>query len=466
MTPEEYVAQIEKHLDVGTGELTTERWRVAAELADQMCTAFPHEARAYLAMARVLMHRRYWDVAGANFERAIALARPDQREFQAEAWLGLSVVRELTVDFASALEAADRARALVPDAPAVLLKCADMLREQHRYVDAEKFYEQALAQRPRWADALYMRSFLYFRQWRWEEAWEGYLARWGCDGFYRSAELSGKPSKEKPFWTGTPLAGRRLLVWTEQGVGDILWTSRWIDVLLAKHAGDDITLRVSPALFRHLQVQYGDRCAVVCTHAMERQGDQALLTPLPWPEFDVHVPVMNLPAVLEEYRPSEVRHRALEPLTWGPQLTVGIVWAGAPGFLYDRMRSTEFADWAPILQTPGFRFVSLQVGPRAADSAGSIVEPMPSVLDYADTANVIAKLDLVIGVDTGVMHLASLLGVPTWWIIGPRPDWRADTGKNSLWYSAARMWHRENRSWPELFSHVARELAKVHPVRA
>ena len=125
-----------------------------------------------------------------------------------------------------------------------------------------------------------------------------------------------------------------------------------------------------------------------------------------------------------------------------------MVWAGNPKHLNDRNRSLPLALLAPLLTRPGRRWVSLQVGARSADiAAAGLVDRLedlsPGLVDFAATAAALARLELLITVDTAVAHLAGTLGVPTWLLLPHAPDWRwGTTGEATPWYASVRLWRQ------------------------
>jgi hypothetical protein len=144
-------------------------------------------------------------------------------------------------------------------------------------------------------------------------------------------------------------------------------------------------------------------------------------------------------------------------------LKVGIVWAGSPTHPRDRFRSVPVASLAPLLRIPGIRFYSLQKGPTATGLSqidATVVDLGADLQDFADTAAAIAHLDLVIGVDTAVVHLAGALGKPVWTLVASPPDWRWMEGRDdSPWYPTMRLFRQTSQgNWDEAVDRVAHAL--------
>jgi hypothetical protein len=206
------------------------------------------------------------------------------------------------------------------------------------------------------------------------------------------------------------------------------------------------------------------------------------------PEFDYHCPLISLARVFGttlETVPGETPYLHPEPETlrfWGdvlarfePGLRVGLVWAGAarPGMAevaaMDRRRSLRLEQLAPLLAIPGVQWISLQVGGamEIARSGVNIIDPMGAMRDFADTAALVAGLDLVISVDTAVAHLAGALGRPVWVLSRYDACWRWLAGRHDTpWYADMRVW-RQNApgDWNAVVARVTATLQQVIAAR-
>jgi len=428
--------------------------RQGMDLALRATAQWPYDWRGWVALGKCANFLREYIVAEHAFNRVLALCELPMG--RADGWLGLAIIQELYMNKTeAALGFAERARTELPDNAAPHLKCADLLRDLHRWNAADQYYTRALELQPGWLEVRHNRSFLRFRQARWRDAWRDYTCRWDSREFTNN--VHGAP-KSKPRWGGVALETRRLLVWMEQGFGDSLWGLRYVDVLLERHPQAQVILRVPQQLYRHIWINYRDRCTVLSNED-------------PLPEFDVHVPLLNLPVCLEQWEPFVGRPHHTEDgdaYPWdSARKNIGIVWAGGPQFLYNASRNTHLLDWEPVLALRDHNFVSLQIGTDAPEGQtlhdrGRLQDMRPLIKDFADTANVLAGLDLIIGVDTSVLHLGSLLGVPTWWLLGDRVDWRwFPETPTTPWYPTARLWRKQlTESWRDVFTHVAAELGQ------
>ncbi|MEW6497054.1 MAG: glycosyltransferase family 9 protein, partial [Cyanobacteriota bacterium] len=198
----------------------------------------------------------------------------------------------------------------------------------------------------------------------------------------------------------------------------------------------------------------------------------------PLPEFDVHAPLLSLPHIMGttlEIVPAQIPylnppHSSSFRLEKPPEadLKVGIVWAGSPDNLSDRIRSCSLKDFLPILPIPGIAFYSLQKGTPVEEiaqlSSQVPLQDLSSQLtDFADTAAVIAQLDLTISVDTAVAHLAGALGRPVWVLLSHRADWRWMLEReDSPWYPSMRLFRQSQPGdWAGVFARVAEALVNI-----
>jgi hypothetical protein len=291
-----------------------------------------------------------------------------------------------------------------------------------------------------------------------EAGWAGQEARWKVPTL-----SSGYPAFSQPKWLGAePLAGRSLLVYANEGVGDTIQFARYVPMLAARGA-------------RVILVVHDSLCGLFESRAGVAQ---CLPKSAEMPEFDFHVPLSSLPFIfgtrLETIpaepsylpRPDDARVQAWEArLGARNKLRVGLVWAGNPNHGNDRNRSMPLHLLAPLLDLDA-SFVSLQKDPRPDDRArlaerDDIIDLTANLGDFEDTAELIACLDLVISVDTSVAHLAAALGCPTWILLPYTPDyrWLLDR-EDSPWYPTARLFRQdEARDYAHVVEHVRRELS-------
>jgi tetratricopeptide (TPR) repeat protein len=316
------------------------------------------------------------------------------------------------------------------------------LRARGEMDEAMACYQQLIDLNPENPEARMARALAWLLMGDYEHGWPEYEWRWRTKEF-------GPPPYRAPLWDGSPLDGRTILLHAEQGLGDTLQYVRYARPV--KERGGTVLFVCPPALARLL---------TGCP------GIDRLLTPgEPLPDFDVHAPLLSLPAILKTTLatiPADVPYIFPDAglvdswrreLAEFPGFKVGIAWQGNPKFKADRQRSVPLACFEPLAKMPGVYLFSLQKGPgteqlRAAAGRFPVID-LGSRLDegtgpFLDTAAVMKALDLVIAPDTAISHLAGALGVPGWvalsgashfcWLLG-RED--------SPWYPTLRLFRQE-----------------------
>lgn len=290
---------------------------------------------------------------------------------------------------------------------------------------------------------------------RYEEGWREYEWRMQVE------EMRSQHREfDVPRWTGEQLSGQRVLLYTEQGFGDTLQFARY--AMLAAARGATVVLEVQPGLKRWCAALPGVTECVA-------QGAAP-------PDFDLFAPLMSLPYLLGTgstiplpvaplfANSHPVGVRTDEEREKG-NLQVGIVWAGNPKHLLDRLRSTRLVEWSALAKTEGIEFTSLQVGDPVVqidkgDHGFDFVADCRDVRDFGDTAAVISGLDLVITVDTSVAHLAGSMGKPVWILLYNVVDWRWGLETDhTAWYPSARLFRqRTPGDWSGVFADLETSL--------
>ncbi|WP_052007325.1 tetratricopeptide repeat protein [Burkholderia paludis] len=388
----------------------------------------------------------------------------------------------------------------------------NVLFEQQRYGEAEACYRDVLANDPSFAEVwnnlgrllhdagrldeaaaalrhaltidhdraptVFNLSLVLLAMGRYEDGWRHYEARLQPSAHWGDAAASGVlASLPAPLWQGEPLDGKSLVVWPEQGLGDVVQFARYLP-LLKRRGVSTLTVVCPAALTRLIATVDGvDRCVALDEAAALPAHDYAcLIMSLPLrcgttlDTIPATTPYLHVPAALAE------RWRDSVPAAG---LKVGLVWAGDPrpdqpqAHATDRRRSLPASAYLPLLRMPGVSFVSLQKGETTRRQLDTLppplrpADPMALVRDFADTAAIISHLDLVITVDTSVAHVAGALGKPVW--ILSRFDgcwrWLADRD-DSPWYPGARLFRQsEPGQWSDVVERVAGELEHLRVER-
>lgn len=327
--------------------------------------------------------------------------------------------------------------------------------------DALRCYDRAVVTQPDNPAAHWNRALAWLVSGHLTEGWREYEWRW------RLAECPPR-RLERPLWGGEPLAGRTILLHAEQGLGDTLQFVRYLPMVAAR--GGRIVLECQPPLRRLLAANFPDAAVVAA-------GDSL-------PDFDVHLPLLSLPGVFGTtldsipaavpylHAPAEAPGGAGPlPSRLRPQpgsQAVGLVWGGDPAHRNDRQRSLDTAALRTLLATPGVTFFSLQKGERAQildklRPEFGVIDCAPAIGDFADTAALIAQLDLVITVDTSVAHLAGALGRRVCIMLPFAPDWRwLLDRRDSPWYPTATLFRQgAPGDWTTVVGRIAEHLQDI-----
>jgi len=325
-----------------------------------------------------------------------------------------------------------------PEDPISHINRGTVLAALNRLQDALLSYDRALALKPTHVEAHYNRAFTLLALGRFEEGWRDYEYRLLRPRGGLRQRFTASP------WQGIePLIGRRLFIYCEQGFGDTIQFSRY--GILAADAGAKVVLAVQQGLLRLFR-DFHPGVSVIGEHDAP-------------PEFDMHCPLLSLPigfaTKLESIPawPGGYMNAQAELVTkWTKRLQqgcrrIGLVWSGNPTHTNDANRSVALERLSPLLRS-GDAWVSLQKEVRASDQkaldASGLCDLTAELADFADTAALIAGLDLVITVDTSVAHLAAALGKPVWLMLPFAPDfrWLLDR-EDSPWYPNMRLFRQE-----------------------
>lgn len=344
-----------------------------------------------------------------------------------------------------------------PDNTLALNNLGTVLRSKVLPLQAIDCFDHALRVVPGDGQLIFNRSLTRLALGDFLEGWQDYESRFSSVGPVK-LNHSGLPR-----WDGGPLAGRCLLVQSEQGYGDTLLFARYLPLL--KRFGGSVLFEVQDHSIKSAVVSIDSSVAVIA------RGE-----PLPF-AADCHVPLLSLPLQFKtDFATIPFPNGYLVPdldrkKSWEQYLglpdgrpKVGLVWGGRKPRL-NANRSVRLQDMLPILQVEGLRFISLQIGEDAeqlGEFNGLVEDVMHRVTCFADTAALVATLDLVISVDTAVAHLAGALGVNTWVLLKHAPDWRWFFDRDdSPWYASMKLFRQQvTGEWCNPIALIAETLKK------
>ena len=338
-----------------------------------------------------------------------------------------------------------RALQIEPQFVSALSNLGNALLAQGRVDEAMQEYERAISASPHDAEPRFNRAHALLLTGRWEEGWKEYEQRWNMPGF--TAHNWRPPGMRK--WEGESLDGKTLVVIAEQGLGDTIMALRY-HYVLTSYPGSVIRWHIQKPLVR----LWGDE---IRAEFVTPEGS-------PLPTANYWITTMSLPHYCEtepDTVPYSDVYMRFNYRRCDTTRRIGLCWAGSPGHLNDANRSIPWPVMRGMLDTPGVEWVSLQVGPRAEDALGDGLLP-PYVQDFADTADLLATLDLVISVDTSVVHLAGAMGVPCWCLLAAVPDNRWMLGRSDTpWYDSVRLWRQPIAGdWGSVMANVTQALTE------
>lgn len=413
----------------------------------------PDFADAHCNLGSALTHLQRYEEALASLDRALAL-RPDYPDALYNRGNALKPLQR----YEEALASYDRAITLRPNHADAHNNRGQVLRELEQYDEALASYDRALTLQPQHVMAHCNAAALRLLTGDFDRGWVHYEWRWR-----KKSVIAANRNFPQPMWRGDPIAGKTILIHSEQGLGDTIQFCRYVPQVAAR--GARVIFEVQKTLRAIMAPLAG--------------AGQVVAKGSPLPAFDLHCPLVSLPLAFGtrlETVPSTARYLsapAEHATAWQPRLDgkphprIGLEWSGNPGHERDKERSIGLREFLPLLDALGAEatFVSLQKDIRAEDAA--LLKERPDILDYgnaledfSDTAALISQLDLVISVDTSVAHLAGAIGKPVWILLTYFPDWRWLLGRDdSPWYPTARLFRQdESRTWDGVIARARQAL--------
>jgi tetratricopeptide (TPR) repeat protein len=423
----------------------------------------PQDVYAHNKIADTYLELKEADQAHEHYQRIIEIAPRDPNSY-----IKLASSYFTNQDrFEDAMATFRKALELDPQHAMTYNNIGAIMHDHGDTEEALGYFEKSLELRPNYQTAMHNYALGLLLHGRLKEGWKYHESRLVVKERTHVYRMIHKLFEIIPKWDGkSSLAGKYILLMHEQGFGDSIQFLRYVRLL--QEQGARVAVHVKNSLHRLFQSFMPE-----VTLVLEKD---------PLPACDCSYVLMSLPYALGTDTvadiPSYPSYLAADPLlagTWqdkiakltrGPdQLRVGIVWGGNPEHGNDRRRSVPFAKIQQLLQLPGVEFYSLQKGKPQED-----IKTLPpgwtlhnlgdDCNDFADTAAAISALDLVISVDTSVVHLAGALGHPTWTLLAHTPDWRWLTDReDSPWYPSMRLFRQPVAGdWDAVMQKVGTEL--------
>ena len=459
----------------------------AEQLARATAAKFPRSAAVWTALGILLAKAKKSDESVAALREAVAL-EPDSAETHSNLAAALGKLKRWPE-----CEVACRAAIRIDPRHALAWgNLGNCLRDQGRYEEAEPALRETLRLNPRDADAAgnlaltlatvgrhaegltwydrslewkpanhevrFNRSLTRLALGDFEAGWPDYESRWETEQL-----AENRRSFPVPSWDGSPLDGKTILLHCEQGAGDTLQFARFAAALAER--GATVLIQSSPALAGLLRTVPGVSRVIDEPRAEVTFHCHSPLLSLP---YRLGVRVETIPAPVPYVSaPSDLLQKWKDRLASVQGIKVGIAWQGNPKHIGDRGRSVKLAQFAPLAAIPGVTLCSIQKGPGQEQLEGSelrILDLGSEIAgDFGDTAALIGNLDLVIAVDTSVVHLAGALGRPVWTAIAFNGDWRWLKDRDDTpWYPTMRLFRQRTiGDWDGVFARLAEELQEL-----
>jgi tetratricopeptide (TPR) repeat protein len=401
------------HMNLGIALLKAGRLEEAEQCCLRAVECAPGSADAHYNLAGVLLERDRYDDADRAFAEALRL----RTDFP-EAWVNRGIGHQLNERGGEAIAA----------------------------------FRRAIALRPAFAEAHLNLAVGLLQEGAYHEGWQEYEWR------FRTAD--GRNPRQYATiteWDGGSVAGKALLVYQEQGLGDFLQCVRFIPELASR--GARVVVACQPSMHSLLASVPG----IAQTVAPNDRVDG----------IDLVCPVFSLPRIFQitvETIPGKVPYldaaadsidRWRRRLPCDPDaVQVGIAWTGNPGHSNNRRRSLPEEALGVLLDIPGVMFHSLHTGAQDGGGIPAMHRYDGQLEDLAEVAALMRALDLVITVDTSFVHLAGGLGVPVWLLLNFGGDWRWMRGRsNSPWYPTLRIFRQPRPgAWPAVLAEVRSAL--------
>jgi FkbM family methyltransferase len=370
--------------------------------------------------------------------------------------LGVALVAQGKLEEAAA--SFHKALELMPDDAVAHANLGAAQIRQGRFDEGTSHAQRALKINPNYAEAHKNQAIVWLLLGQFERGWPEYEWRWKCPG-------SRLPDFKQPYWDGSSLDGRTILLYAEQGLGDTIHFVRYAKYLRDQGARTIVATQ-KPLL------QLLSKCDGI--DELITQDDEL-------PAYDVFAPLLSVPGILgtsldnmlaetpylaaDEALVRKWRAR-LEPF---PGFRVGIAWQGSPDFHADRQRSVPLDFFKALTTVPGVRLFSLQKehGVDQIEKLNGAFEVIDfgDELDadagpFMDTAAIIKNMDLIITSDTSIPHLAGALDMPTWMALSVAPDWRWLLEREDCpWYPSLRLFRQRTLGdWEDVFARLAEQL--------
>lgn len=369
-----------------------------------------------------------------------------------QAWCNLAVAWRSSNEIEMAIQACERALKIQPRDPANWTNLGVLYQEQNNVEEALFAYRKAISIDEGFHLAHVNEGIVLLLKGELLHGWAKYEYRW------RTPEIQNQRQMKMPLWRGEKsLAGKTILIHSDQGFGDTIQCLRFVP-LLAK-MGAIVHLEVNAVLVELARPVKGVTSVVPLGEAGQTFDFQCPFLSLP---LAFKTSLESIPRDVPYLGPSSKAFQKWKSFETRPgKLRVAIVWRGNSQHENDKNRSFSLEAFKPLLALENCEFINLQWGLNGEEEAlfskvPNFRDVMPAISTFDDTAAVMAHVDLVITVDSAVAHLAGALGNRVWVLLPFAPDWRWLLNRSdSPWYPTARLFRQPRpRDWESVVQEV------------
>lgn len=370
-----------------------------------------------------------------------------------DAWLNRGNVLQELDRCPEAIASYNEALRIKPQFPEALSGLGVALKEAGRIDDALSSFNEALTYKPDFSDAQNNRAGVLLLKGNLKAGFQDFESRW---------DRSNAPPKtlvsDLPIWMGQKLEGQSIIVWDEQGLGDLIQFSRYCLCLV--EAGADVTLLCRKNMHRLLRTLPKPIRLIEALDPNERFDFQSALMSLP---FGFKTSLETIPAPVPYLYPEPTLVSKWAPRVGCKGFRIGVCWEGNK--FINLKRSIPVPCFAPLAEIKGVRLISLVKDQKTIETeaaGGLVIESLGDDFDagedsFVDCAAVMANVDLVITSDTAIAHLAGALGKPVYLALKHVPDWRwLIDREDSPWYPTMRLFRQTQKGdWESVFEKIA-----------
>lgn len=323
---------------------------------------------------------------------------------------------------------------------------------QNKYDEALNYFNKTLQLKKDYADAHFAKATILLINGDFENGWKEYEYRWDASNELKRPQYDVKWLKNLD-----NIKNKRILVQQEQGYGDNIQFVRYVTKLV--ELGVDVYLAVREPLYRLFST----------IQNIKLLKDNEVVE-----NVDYFTSLMDLPRIFyhiqNEFLYKENYFSFFVEDIFVPKnkdkLNIGFVWRGNPIHKGDKKRSINLSNFELLFENNNIDFYSLQYEnsdelEEYKKSYNNIYDCKSLINDFNDTANVVSKLDLVITIDSSMVHLCGALGIKTYLILGKNSEWRwLLNTEESIWYKSLKIFRQDNKDWNKVFKNINSSLQK------